>query len=75
MQWQLFIMFLFSKLMMKKIEQQDLLINEMATRGTHEERHDVLKPDNGKNAFQGKIYLRQKTYNTCHLSSLIMRCM
>ena len=46
--------------MMKKIDQQDLLINEFTTRGTHEGCHDVLKPDDGKNAFQSKIYFRQK---------------
>ena len=64
-------MFLFSKVMMKKIEQQDLLINKMTTRGTYEERHDVLKPDNGQNVFQSKTYLRPKLI-TATFSSLLL---
>ena len=36
--------------MMKKIDQQDALIQELTTRGKHEEKHDVLKHEDSKHS-------------------------
>ena len=33
---------------MKKIDQQDVLIKEFTTRGTGEERHDILNHEDSK---------------------------
>ena len=42
------VIFYCSKVMMEKINQQGLLIKQLATRGTQEVSGDLLKPEDGK---------------------------